>query len=229
MALLKTGHRSGLRKSTNWLPLEANNSKKRRRRLDRRWKASKTESDRETYHSACSFTNKFILKSNAESNLECIKDDLKNPKRLWSTIKALLHSSPMEQLSPSFTTSGKFSVFFFISVKWNLLSKSHYPPNCTADFQILLQSLMLKSLNSFIQCRINHHILTLSQLLIWKSCAGSFLSSSPILQTYHSPIELFSANFKLALMSPFCKNLVRQNRILPISGPFLIFTQSAKV
>ena len=72
------------------------------RRLERRWKASNAETDRLSYRAAGSSTNKLINKSRAASNVECINEASKNPRRLWSTIKSLLHSSPpSEQLSPS--------------------------------------------------------------------------------------------------------------------------------
>ena len=101
LAPLKTGRRSGPRRARNWLSPEAIEAKKQRRRLERRWKASNAEPDRLSYRAACSSTNKLINKSRAASNVECINEASKNPKRLWSTIKSLLHSSPpSEQLSP---------------------------------------------------------------------------------------------------------------------------------
>ena len=178
-APLKTGHRSGPRKSKNWLSPEANDAKKRRRRLERRWKASKTESDRKAYRSACSTANKLIIKLSAESNLECIKDASKNPKRLWSKIKSLLHSSPSLNNSHLHYHNHWQILWLLFSVKRLSLLKNRYPSNCTADlhllilinhmlpncFQILLQSPLLKSLDSFIQCQINHLSSTISQLL----------------------------------------------------------------
>ena len=101
LAPLKTGRRSGPRRARNWLSPEAIEAKKQRRKLERRWKASNAEPDRLSYRAAWSSTNKLINKSRAASNVECINEASKNPKRLWSTIKSLLHSSPpSEQLSP---------------------------------------------------------------------------------------------------------------------------------
>ena len=115
-APLKTGHRSGPRKLKNWLSPEATDAKKRRRRLERRWKASKSESDPKVYCSACSTANKLIIKSSAESNLECIKDASKNPKRLWSiNQKPALISSYGTTFTFIITTTGKLSGFFFLS------------------------------------------------------------------------------------------------------------------
>ena len=80
MAPLKTGRRSGPRRAKNWLSPEATDAKKRRRRLERRWKASNAESDRLVYRDACSSANKLIKKSRAASNIECINEASKNPK-----------------------------------------------------------------------------------------------------------------------------------------------------
>ena len=241
-APLKTGHRSGPRKSKNWLSPEANDAKKRRRRLERRWKASKSESDRKLYRSACSTANKLIKKSSAESNLECIKDASKNPKRLWSKIKSLLHSSPpVEQLSPSLSQplANSLASFFcqkIVALKESISSKLHSGPSLLIlinhmlliYFQILLRSLLLKSLDSVSQCLINRLSSTTSQLLFWSHVLILSPSSSPILQTYPSPRQLFLPISNLHSSHSFWKNLVCQNLILPILGPFLISIQLAK-
>ena len=106
VAPLKTGHRTGPRKAKNWLSPEAVDAKNRRRRLERRWKASNAEPDRLAYRAACSSANKLITLSFAASNLERVNEVSKNPKRLWTTIKSILHSSPPnEQLSPPISQS----------------------------------------------------------------------------------------------------------------------------
>ena len=79
---LKTGHWTGPRKAQNWLSPEAVDAKKRRRRLERRWKASNAEPDRLAYWDDYSTTNKLITTSFAASNLERIYEASKNPKRL---------------------------------------------------------------------------------------------------------------------------------------------------
>ena len=81
-------------------------------------------------------------------------------------------------------------LWLLLSVKRLSLSKSRYPPNCTADlhllilinhmlpnyFQILLRSLLLKSsTRSFTQCQINRLSSTISQLLFRNhACADTF-------------------------------------------------------
>ena len=66
VAPLKTGHRTagtGPRKAKNYLAFTWGRcAKKRRRRLERRWKATNTEPDRLAYRAACSSAKKLILK-----------------------------------------------------------------------------------------------------------------------------------------------------------------------
>ena len=136
------------------------------------------ESDRLSYRAACSSTNKLIIRSRAASNVECINEASKNPKRLWSTIKALLHSSPpSEQLSPCISQPLANSLATF-SVKRLSPSKSPFLSNYAAVplLSILIShtemnysrtsrwSPQLKYLNYSNQCQTNHHNLTTSQL-----------------------------------------------------------------
>ena len=99
LAPLKTGHRSGPRHSKNWLSPMAIEAKKRRRRLERRWKSSNEETDRLAYRASCRSANALITESRIAANLERINEASKNPRSLWSSIKTLLHSSlPSERL-----------------------------------------------------------------------------------------------------------------------------------
>ena len=61
-----------------------------------------------------------------------------------------------------------------------------------------------------------------------KSCADTFSLLISHLANLSFSQATFPTNFKLALISPLLKNLVCQNLILPISGPFLILIQLAK-
>ena len=132
VAPLKTGHRTGPRKAKNWLSPEAVDAKKQRRRLERRWKASNAEPDRLAYRAACSSANKQT--SFAAANLERINEASKNPKRLWTTIKSILHSSPPnEQLSPPISQSlaNSLASFFhqkIVSLKDSIALKLHGTP-----------------------------------------------------------------------------------------------------
>ena len=190
MAPLKTGLRSGPRRARNWLSSEAIEAKKQRCKLERRWKASNAESDCLSYRAACSSTNKLINKSRAASNDEHINEASKNPKRLWSTIKSLLHSSPPnEQLSPpisqplanslatffcqkivalkesiSLKLSGSLSPFDFDQPHSNELLSDFFMPVTSAEVSKLLQSMSNKSSQ-----------LDYIPTSLVKSCAGHFL------------------------------------------------------
>ena len=146
-------------------------AKKRRRRLERRWKASNAEPDRLAYRAACSTTNKLITHSRAASNLKCINDASSHPKRLWGTIKSLLHPSPQsEQLSPSASQplANSLASFFLqkiLTIKNSISSKLHGSPSLlilinpirTNCFPISLLSHQQKSLSYSTQCQTNHH------------------------------------------------------------------------
>ena len=102
-------------------------SRRWRRWLECLWKASNAESDRLIYRAACSFAKKLINKSHSASNIESINEASKNPKRLWSTIKSLLHSSlPSEQLSPFISQPLANSLASFFHQKIVALKESIY-------------------------------------------------------------------------------------------------------
>ena len=110
-------------------------------------------------------------------------------------------------------------LWLLFSVKRLSLSKSRYPPNCTADphllilishmlpnyFRILLRSLLLKSLNSFIQCQISHLSSTTSPTSLLKSCADTFSLLISHLANLSFSQATCPTKFKLALISPLLK------------------------
>ena len=219
VAPLKTGHRSGPRKAKNWLSPDATEAKKRRRRLERRWKASNAESDRFIYRAACSSTNKLIKKSRAASNIESINEASKNPKRLWSTIKSLLHSSPpSEQVSPSISQPLANSLASFFHQKIVALKESislkllgnpspfdFDQPHCNeflSDFMPVTPAEVSKLLQSMSNKSSQLDYIPTSLL---KSCADIFSILSSHLANLSFTQATFPSNFKLALISPLLK------------------------
>ena len=219
LASLKTGRRSGLRRARNWLSPEAIEAKKQRRRLERRWKASNAEPDRLSYRAACSSTNKLINKSRAASNVECINEASKNPKRLWSTIKSLLHSSPpSEQLSPCISQplANSLATFFcqkIVALKESISLKlraspspfdfdqphsnellSDFTPVTPAEVSKLLQSMSNKSSQ-----------LDYIPTSLVKSCSDTFFILISHLANLSFTQATFPSKFKLALISPLLK------------------------
>ena len=215
MAPLKTGRRSGPRRVRNWLSPEAIDAKKRRRRLERRWKASNASLIALRAHPQ---TN-WITKSRAASNVECINEASKNPKRLWSTIKSLLHSSPpSKQLSLSISQplTNSLASFFhqkIVALKESISLKlrgspspfdfdqphsnellSDFTPVTAAEVSKLLQSMSNKS-SQF------DYIPT----SLMKSCSDTFSILISHLANLSFTQAIFPSKFKLALISPLLK------------------------
>ena len=93
-APLRTGKRPGGKGSSRWHSPEAMAAKKDRRRLERRWKLSKNESDRREYRAVCWQANKLIYQSRNEYRCQLITNAAGNCRRVWSEVRDLLHASP---------------------------------------------------------------------------------------------------------------------------------------
>ena len=219
MAPLKTGRRSGPRRARNWLSPETTAAKKQRRRLERRWKASNAEPDRLNYRAACSSANKLINKSRAASNVETINEASKNPKRLWSTIKSLLHSSPpSEQLSPSISqplvdSLASFFIQKMVALKDSISLKLNGSPS-PFDFDQPHGSELLSDFTPVTPVEVTQLLQAMSNkssqldyipTSLVKSCAAT----SSILISHLANLSFtqatFPAKFKLALISPLLK------------------------
>ena len=216
MAPLKTGRRSGPRRVRNWLSPEAIDAKKRRRRLERRWKASNAESDRLTYRAACSSANKLINKSRAASNVECINEASKNPKRLWSTIQSLLHSSPpSKQLSPSISQplANSLASFFhqkIVALKESISLKLRGSP-LSFDFDQPHSNELLSDFTPVTPAEVSKLLQTMSNespqldyipTSLMKSCADTFSILISHLANLSFTQATFPSKFILALISP---------------------------
>ena len=219
-APLKTGHRSGPRKAKNWLSPDAIEAKtKRRRRPERRWKASNAESDRLIYRAACSSANKLINKSRAASNIESINEASKNLKRLWP-IQVSSHSFlPSEQLSPSISQPLANSLASFFhqkivalkeSISLKFLSSNPSPfdfdqPHCNellSDFMSVSPAEVSKLLQSMSNKSSQLDYIPTSLL---KSCADIFSILISHLANLSFTQATFPSKFKLALISPLLK------------------------
>ena len=218
-APLKTGRRSGPRKAKNWLSPDAIEAKKRRRRLERRWKASNAEPDRLAYRAACSTTNKLITHSRAASNLKCINEASSHPKRLWGTIKSLLHSSPpSEQLSPSVSQplANSLASFFLqkiLTLKNSISSKLHGSPS-PFDFDQPHQDELLSNFTPVTPTEVTQLLHSMSNksspldyvpTSLLKSCADTFSIIISHLANLSFKQGTFPSKFKLALVSPLLK------------------------
>ena len=219
VAPLKTGHRTGPRKAKNWLSPEAVDAKKQRRRLERRWKASNAEPDRRAYRAACSSANKLITSSFAAAKFERINEASKNPKRLWTTIKSILHSSPPnEQLSPPISQSlaNSLASFFhqkIVSLKDSIALKLHGTPT-PFDFDLPHSGEVLSDFSTVTPGEVSQLLRSMSNksspldyipTSLLKSCADTFSILISHLANLSFTQATFPSKFKLALISPLLK------------------------
>ena len=96
MAPLRTRVRRPSKKITRWLSDEAVEAKRERRRLEKRWSSSKSDSDRIAYRRACRRANKLINESRKDyfrSQLASSEDC----RERWQITKRLLHSARTAQ------------------------------------------------------------------------------------------------------------------------------------
>ena len=80
-------------KVNRWLTPEAVAAKRKRRRLERKWLAGGSEQVRVEYRRVCRETNKLMIDSRRKHIADRLDQNSSNPRRLWSTIKQLLHPS----------------------------------------------------------------------------------------------------------------------------------------
>ena len=88
------------RRDSRWLNDEANEAKRERRRLERRWKATKSESDRITYRKYCRIANKKITNAREQFYKDRIKAAESDPRRRWSEIRNVLHKTSSTEVLP---------------------------------------------------------------------------------------------------------------------------------
>ena len=88
------------RRDSRWLNDEAKEAKRERCRLKRRWKATKSESDRITYRKYCRVANKKITSAREQFYRDRIKAAESDHKRRWSEIRNVLHKTSSTEVLP---------------------------------------------------------------------------------------------------------------------------------
>ena len=96
MAPLRTRVRRPPKEITRWLSDEAVEAKRERRRLEKRWSSSKSDSDRIAYRRACRRANKLINESRKEYFRSQLSSS-ENCRERWQITKRLLHSARTAQ------------------------------------------------------------------------------------------------------------------------------------
>ena len=213
---LKTGHRTD-RQAKNWLSPEAVDAKKQRRRLERRWKASNAEPDRLVYRAVCSSANKLITTSFAASNL--INEASNNPKRIWTIIKSILHSSPpKEKLSPPISQSlaNSLASFFhqkFASLKDSIALKRQGSPT-PFDLDLPHSGELFSDFTLVTPAKVSELLRPMSNksspldyipTSLLKSCADTFPILISHLANQSFTQATFPSKFELTLISPLLK------------------------
>ena len=171
------------------------------------------------YRAACSSANKLITSSFAASNLERINEASKNPKRLWTTIKSILHSSPPnEQLSPPMSQSlaNSLASFFYqkiVSLKDSIASKLHGSPS-PYDFDPPHSGEVLSEFTLVTPAEVSQLLQSMSNKSspldyisksLLKSCADTFSILISHLANLSFTQATFPSKFKLAFISPLLK------------------------
>jgi len=73
--------------------MSAVETKRIRRRLERKWKSTGNEDDYTAYRNACRSANKSIVSSRQDFYRERIKAASANPRKRWTAIRDVLHLS----------------------------------------------------------------------------------------------------------------------------------------
>ena len=104
------------RRDSRWLNDEAITAKRERRRLERKWKATKSESDRIRYRKFCREANKKIVGAREEFYKERIHAAASDPRRRWSEIRNVLHMTTSAEVLPPEECQGRCDRFveFFV-------------------------------------------------------------------------------------------------------------------
>lgn len=128
----KTVHKSN---KLVYLGQEAVEGKRRRRKLEKRWKKTRSESDRSLYRKCCHQVNKLINSSRSNYYRETINSLPRNSRKRWNAVNNLLHNNdkPFVDLPSDFC----FKIASCFTDKVNRLQQS------------ILQHLGGASLNSF--------------------------------------------------------------------------------
>ena len=104
---------SSSHQDNRWLSPDAISANRERRRLERLWKSRGREDDRAEYRKACRRANKEIIASRRQHYTGKIQAAGSSPRRRWSAIRELLHSTqPVNVLPGGKRLCETFASFF---------------------------------------------------------------------------------------------------------------------
>ena len=116
LAPIKTCSKVKRRRPHVWLSDEAISAKRRRRRLERKWKKGGLEKDRLEYRKECKNANSLITKSLQDHNRVNIEEAGNDSKKKWQSVKKLLQP-PTDVPHQCAITPSSFAEFFIKKVK----------------------------------------------------------------------------------------------------------------
>ena len=86
------------RRDNRWLSPEAVDAKRQRRRLERRWRSTRTVADYVAYRKSCRAANKAIVESRGHFYNDRIQTAAADPRRRWTAIRNILHLTETRQI-----------------------------------------------------------------------------------------------------------------------------------
>lgn len=201
---------------SGWLTPEATAAKQKRRRLERRWKASSREEDRVNYRTACRTANRLIKQARREHLTQSVVQASHDPRALWRTVKGLLHPSKASKSQPGLCHS--FSSFFKDKVarvrssvdamrKQLHLSSSEDISACEGDslFSSLEPVTHTEVSNLLMRLPNKTSPLDYVHTSVLKSCSAVFAPLIARLANLSFSEGYFPAQFKLAQVTPLLK------------------------
>src|SRR5258706_354219 len=108
------------RRDSRWLSTGAVDAKRNRRRLERKWKSSRSVHDYVSYRRACRSANKSIVDSRKQFYKERISAACANPRGRWTPIRDVLHltnTSDIQSTSKCQALCEKFAVNFVDKIR----------------------------------------------------------------------------------------------------------------
>ena len=98
-----------------WLSHAAVKAKRRRRRLERKWKKTGREEIRLQYRQACRQANSLIVEARQKYHRDQLNDASENPRRKWAIVRNILHQNSLADTRPfseCLELANKLSRFF---------------------------------------------------------------------------------------------------------------------
>ena len=74
-------------------------AKRKRRRLERKWKMTGQDEDKHRYRDSCKIANDLINKSSSDQHYSKIESCNNDPRRKWSAIREILHPPTISSLT----------------------------------------------------------------------------------------------------------------------------------